>query len=245
MKRIIGIGLLALASLGAQAQNIGGPPFIAVHGKARMETVPDVFPLTITLRETSTDAARTQALIEGHAERILQIAREMRLPDADVSATNLSVSPEYRYDRETEKQVFLGNAYQRQVTLRLRKLQQLADVVGKLPDAKEVRVSTGAFESSRADELRRQLVASAVQDARRTGEAMATAVGRRLGPVHNVSNRGFNLRYVEGAEPPVIFDSPSPMDVPAAAPGSRARIALREGTIELNQDVYVLYTLVD
>jgi hypothetical protein len=42
-----------------------------VHGKAKAEVVPDIFPLEITLKDTSKDAAKTQALIEGHAARIL------------------------------------------------------------------------------------------------------------------------------------------------------------------------------
>ena len=248
MKKVMFAALLLFGAIGAQAQSIGGSPFMAVHGKAKAEVVPDVFPLEITLKDTSLDAAHSQALIEGHAQRILQTVKQMKLPDADVTVSNLSISPEYRYDREAEKQVFVGNVYQRRIKLRFHALPDLAKMIEALPDAKEVQINTGVFETSRADDVRRNLMAKAVEDARATGEVIAKAVGRRLGGVHNVSNQGFNVRYVEGGgdEMPVVFDTPRAMDVVTVS-GSRASapVALREGRIELQQDVYIIYTLVD
>lgn len=248
MKRIIIAVALSLAALGAQAQSISGQPFIAVHGKAKAEVVPDIFPLEITLKDTSQDAAQSQALIEGHAQRILSTIKQMKLPDADVTLSNLSVSPEYRYDRQAEKQVFVGNVYRRQIKLRFRKLSDLAKMIGTLPNAKEVLVDTGEFETSRADEVRRNLMAQAVGDARATGEVMARAVGKRLGDVHNISNQGFNVQYVEGGieEPPVVLGAPASLDS-VTVTGSRMSpgVVLREGRIELQQDVYIIYTLVD
>ena len=239
MRITVALVLMSMISV-ASAQSIGGSPFIAVHGKAKVEVVPDIFPLDITLKDTSEDAASSQALIEGHAARILATVKKMKLPDADVTVSNMSIAPEYRYDRDDQKQVFVGNVYRRQIKLRFRKLTDLAEMVGSLPKAKEVQIDTGTFESSRSDQLRRSLMTKAVEDARATGEVMAKAIGKHLGEVHNVSNQGFNLSYVEGGvdDPPVIMDTPRAVD--AAAP-----IALREGKIELQQDVYIIYTLVD
>ena len=248
MRRFTIAAMLLLCAFGLQAQTISGEPFIAVHGKAKAEVVPDIFPLEITLKDTSEDAARSQALIEGHAARILATIKQMKVPDADVTISNMSVAPEYRYDREGQKQVFVGNVYRRQIKLRFRALPDLARMIGTLPDAKEVQVDTGEFETSRADAVRRSLMAKAVEDARSTGEVMAKAVGKRLGDVHNVSNQGFNVQYVEGGvdDPPVVLAAPAPMDS-VTVTGSRLRsdVVLREGRIELQQDVYIIYKLVD
>ena len=248
MKRMWTGLLLSVCAFGAQAQSIGGVPFIAVHGKARAELVPDVFPLGITLKDTSLDAAGTQARIEAHAQQIMATVKQMKLADADVTVSNLSVSPEYRYDHATEKQVFLGNAYQREIKLRFHALADLAKMIGSLPNAKEVQIETDEFETSHADEVRRSLMGKAIADARQTAEIMAKAVGRKLGGVHNLSNRGFNVQYVEGGndDPPVVLASPKALDRVAVS-GSRMQpdMVLRQGRIELEQDVYVIYTLVD
>jgi hypothetical protein len=248
MKRVWAGLLLLVCAAAGHAQSIGGSPFIAVHGKARAELVPDVFPLEIKLKATSLDAAGTQARIEAHAQQIMATVKQMKMADADVTVSNLSVSPEYRYDRTAEKQVFLGNAYQREIKLRFHALADLAKMIGSLPSAKEVQIDTGEFETSRADEVRRSLMGKAIEDARQTAEIMAKAVGRKLGGVHNISNRGFNVQYVEGGndDPPVVMAAPRSLDS-VTVTGSRLSpgLVLRQGQIELEQDVYVIYTLVD
>lgn len=236
MKRIVLAAAWLLGAFGVQAQSIGGSPFIAVHGKAKTEVIPDIFPVTITLKDTSLDTAATQALIEGDARKIIDRTQSMKMASGDVDVSNLSVSPEYRWDDKERKQVFLGNTYRREIKLRFHKLADLGIFVEALPKAKHVQINTGGFESSKADELRRELVAKAVGDARSTAETMARAVGKRVGPVHNISNQSFNVSYV-------VFDDPSPMDV--AAPAPAPAITLREGTIQLDQNVYIIYTLID
>ena len=49
MRRFTIAAMLLLCAFGLQAQTISGEPFIAVHGKAKAEVVPDIFPLEITL----------------------------------------------------------------------------------------------------------------------------------------------------------------------------------------------------
>jgi uncharacterized protein YggE len=242
MKGLLIAGVLALCLPAARAQSIGGSPFIAVHGKARTEVVPDIFPLSITLKDTNVDGAATQALIERYARQIMDLTQTMAMADRDVDISNLSVSPEYRYDDENDKQVFLGNTYERQIGLRFHSLADLRKAIDAMPKAEQVRLDTGAFESSWADELRRELLSKAVENARATADVMAESVGRRVGQVHNISNQGFNVRYVSSGEA-MELDSIVVTGTRLNAPSPP--VAMREGTIRLDQDVYIIYTLVD
>lgn len=242
IKRISVSLVLALSVLGAQAQSISGQPFIAVHGKAKTEVVPDVFPLEITLKDTSLDAATTQAQIEGHAQQVVALTKAMKMADRDVEISNLSVSPEYRWDDKEDRQVFLGNTYARTIKLRFHALADLQKAIDALPKSKQVQLDTGNFQSSKQDDIRRQLLAQAVQDARKTADIMAGAVGKRIGSVHNISNQGFNVRYVESNEAGTLD---SVMVSGARAPAPAPPVALREGVIQLVQDVYIIYTMAD
>ncbi|TDK24309.1 DUF541 domain-containing protein [Luteimonas aestuarii] len=240
MKSIIAVVVLSLVALGAQDQSIGGAPFIAVQGKAKAEVAPDIFPLDITLSETSKDAARTQALIEGLAREVVDLAQAMGMADRDVTVSNLDVSPEYRYNERNDTEVFLGNTYQREIKFRFRSLADLQKMISSLPQTSQVRLNTRRFETSQAEELRRQLLMQAVEDARRTADIMASAVGKRIGTVHNISNQGFNMRYAAG-------DDYSQLDR-VTVTGARAApppAVLREGSIQLDQNVYIIYTLID
>lgn len=242
MKRIVFVAVLLFGAFNVQAQSIGGSPFIAVHGKAKAEVVPDVLPLEITLKDTSQDAAATQAQIEGYAQQVIALTKAMKMADRDVEISNINVSPEYRWDDKERKQVFLGNTYARTIKLRFHALADLQKAIDALPKSKHVQLSTGGFQSSKQDEIRRELLTQAVQDARKTAEIMASAVGRRVGSVHNISNQGFNVRYVTSNETTTL-DSVVVTGARMVAPAPP--VALREGVIQLDQDVYIIYTLVD
>lgn len=246
----IGIALVVLISMMgvANAQSISGSPFIAVHGKAKTEVVPDVFPLEIMLKDTSLDTAKTQALIEGYANQVVALTKKMEMEDRDVTISNLSVAPEYRYDDKDDKQVFLGNTYEREIKLKFHTLDGLKQMIEALPQAKQVQLDTGTFVSSKADDLRRELLTQAVDDARIAAEIMAKAVGKRVGALHNVSNQGFSVRYVESSNASSngygsTLDS---VTVTGSRVGASAPpVVLSKGTIDLSQDVHIIYTLVD
>ena len=243
MKMRIAVAVvLMVVACASNAQSIGGSPFVAVHGKAKAEVVPDIFPLDITLTDTSLDAGKTQVLIEGYASQVVALTKKMEMEDREVTISNLSVSPEYRYDDKDDRQVFLGNTYERKIKLKFHTLEALKQMIEALPQAKQIRLDTGTFVSSKADELRRVLLTQAVDDARTTAEIMAKAVGKRLGMVHNISNQGFNVRYVESSDS-YSLDS---ITVTGSKLGrAPAPVVLSKGTTQLDQDVYIIYTLVD
>ena len=233
--------LFAAMAIGGQAsaQAINGAPFVAVHGEATREIVPALFPLRVTLSETSTNPA-TQTRIEALAARILAIADRMKVAPADLSIPNLSISPDYEYDSKAEKQVFLGNTYEREIKVRFHALDALREFIAGLPGDKAVRLDTENFETSRSQAFRRELLDEAIADARTTAEALAAGAGRKLGPVHTISNQAFNISYSDDGRAHSL-GTVTVMGSNAAAPPPP--VVLREGRITLDQDVYIIYAL--
>ena len=239
MKKRMMFVLAALAVGGrVDAQAISGAPYVAVHGEARREVVPDLLPLKVTLSETSTDPA-AQARIEALAARILGIADGMKIAAADLSVPNLSISPDYDYDSKTDKQVFLGNTYEREIKVRFHALDAMRKFIAELPDDRALRLDTESFETSRSQELRRVLLDEAIADARSTAQALAAGSGRKLGPVHTISNRAFNVSYSEGGH----GGSLGAVTVMGTNAAPAPPVVLREGRITLDQDVYIIYAL--
>lgn len=236
--RIMWVALvLAFAGM-AQAQAISGEPYVAVRGSASQEVTPDLFPLELTLEETSTNGAGTQARIEKLAGDLLALADAMGVKEEDLTVSNLEISPQYKYNDRTDEQVFLGNKYVREIKVRFHALGKLRDFIGRLPSDKALKLDTGAFMASNSEELRRGLLEKAIANARATAEALAKGVGRKLGPVHTISNQGFNMRYSESA---TTLDSVTVTGANAlSAPGI---VSLREGRITLDQSVYIVYAL--
>lgn len=239
MKTNVFIAVMLVVPSLVSAQSISGPPYIAVHGEARMEVVPDVFPLEITLKETSRDTAAMQAKIESLAQKIVDLAQAQKIVDEDLSIGNLSISPEMDYDEKTEMQVFLGNTYERSIKIRFHSLDRLRTFLAQIPEGKQVHVDTGAFAYAKTDEAKRTLLADAISNAKSTADEMARGVGKRVSGVHTISNQAFNIRYAESA---TTLDTVTVVGTALLAPGT---VVLKEGRITLDQDVYVVYLLAD
>lgn len=235
--------LLACAQNG-MAQSISGVPFIAAQGQARVEVIPDIFPLKVTLTETSLDASATQKKIEALASDIVATAKSMNVTEDDITVGNLNISIEERYDDKTEEQVFVGNSYERIVNLRFHDLQALKSFVDRLPTGKAVRAETGAFAYSKAEEERKKLLQEAMDDARETADQVAAGLGKKIIGVHNASDQPLSSNYFgNGAN----FDRVNVQgSLALMAPGTvrgESEMVLKKGVITLQRTIYIVYLL--
>ncbi len=230
-----------LLATSVNAQSMAGKPFLSVQGHAETRIKPDIFPLEVTIAETSMDPAKSQALVEDLARKALAAAAKQRVEDRDIEIGNLSISPETEYDDDTDTTKFLGNTYERKITVRFRSLDSLRAFLGDLPASKHVKFATETFEYSKQAELKRQLRREAIEDARRGAEDMAAAVGKRLVELQNVSDRAQSTVYSASG-----FNAGS-LDTVRVVGGyiRSADIVLREGEIKVSAEAYLIYVIGD
>jgi uncharacterized protein YggE len=247
MNKPLRLGALCLAfalPLAASAQSFRGKPFLAVQGHAETRVKPDIFPIDVTISDTSMDAGKSQVLVEDLSKSVLDSAQKLRLADADIEVGNLSVSPQSEWDDDHEKETFLGNEYERRLRLRFHDLQSLRTFISTLPEGKNVQLQTRPFEFSGARELQRKLRRQAIEDAQRGAADMAGAVGKRLVELHNISDRAQSTNYSASG----YSNLDSIAAVALLAPGSvrrRADIVLREGEIQVSADAFLVYVIGD
>lgn len=261
--RTIVLATLLAAAAPVLAQSVGGAPFVAVHGHAQVEVVPDIFPLRIELHDEGMDVGKAQARVEELTTLVLDSARKLKLEDRDIDVGSLEIAPQSRYDESTRKSVFTGNRYGRSIVLRFRSLSALREQVAAMPAGKNVEVSTGQFEFAEADEARRKLLVDAIADGRRTADVLAAGIERKVLGAQTIStspmalNVGSYINAIDAAnvESTTILTSEQIRRIPVGrnitgvallAPGTvRSAIALERGSITLESDVYILYLLGD
>jgi len=260
MKKLLCLLLLSLAAP-AFAQNA---PFIAVKGQATVDVVPDVFPLDIDIHAEGMDVAKAQARVEELTRAVIAQARSLGLQDKDIYVGSIGISPQTRYDDKTDKSVFTGNKYTREIGLTFTDLDKLRQQVAATPPGENVEVNTQAFRLAGANEARRKLLIDAIANARSSAEVLAAGVGRRLGPVQTISTSPLSLSGgsyinpidVASVESTTILTAeqieriPVPRNVTSVAllgKGSvnRADIQLEKGSVRLSSEVYIVYTLQD
>jgi uncharacterized protein YggE len=232
-----------LGSSAATAQTFATKPFLSVQGHAEAKVTPDLFPVTVTLKETGMDPAKSQGFVESLAARVLEAAKAQGGQDKDIDVGKLSVSPETKWKDDDETEVFLGNTYEREIEVRFRDLEALRRFIAALPDQKQVRIETGEFEYSDRRALQRKLRREAIADAKAAAEEMADAVGKRLVELFNVSDRSQSTIYSNqgfaggGLDSVTVYGS--------SVQRRTSEIVLKEGEITISADAYLVYIIGD
>lgn len=247
MRNFLVLCLLVVAPA-LSAQTFSSRPFLSVQGHSEAKVKPDIFPVKVTLDETGTNPAKSQALVEDLAAKVLAAAKAGGAKDSDIDVGNLSVSPDTKWDDKTEREIFLGNNYERVIEVRFQNLDSVRSFIAALPDMKQLKIATGEFQYSGRRELERKLRREAIADAKAAADDMSTAVGKRLVELFNVSDRAqstiySNLGY-SGSGTPVGRNATS---VTLLAPGTvrTVGIVLKEGEITVSADAYLVYIIGD
>jgi uncharacterized protein len=191
---LLAVALLASASASASAsaqQPVSSEPDIETVGTGTRRIAPDRAAVHVTIQTRARSAAAAAAANATAVQAVIDTLRRAGLDSAASTAT-YRVGPEYdRRPVSGEPQVI---GYMAHSTIRVRPPR--IDLVGRVIDASFAKGATGvegvSFESSRAEEARREALADAAGAARRDAEALARALGGSLGPLLSTSTVGRN-----------------------------------------------------
>ena len=190
---LLAAALLASASASASAQQpVSSEPDIETVGTGTRRIAPDRAAVHVTIQTRARSAAAAAAANATAVQAVIDTLRRAGL-DSAASTSMYRVGPDYeRRPVSGEPPQVIG--YVAHSTLRVRPPR--IDLVGRVIDASFAKGATGVegvfFESSRAEEARREALADAAGAARRDAEALARALGGSLGPLLSTSTVGRN-----------------------------------------------------
>ena len=190
---LLAAALLVSASASASAQQAGSSePDIETVGTGTRRIAPDRAAVHVTIQTRARSAAAAAAANATAVQAVIDTLRRAGL-DSAASTAMYRVGPDYdRRPVSGEPPQVIG--YVAHSTLRVRPPR--IDLVGRVIDASFAKGATGVegvfFESSRAEDARREALADAAGAARRDAEALARALGGSLGPLLSTSTVGRN-----------------------------------------------------
>ena len=235
MKHLLSIALLFIGNA-AFAQMPPPPPapirMISVSGEAHGQFAPDQAVLSLSLISHNPNLVAAKKENDGKLDKLVAIAREFKIAKEDIAASNVSISPEYKYDNN--QQQFVGYMVNRSVTLTLQELAIHERVLSAIVDAEIDQVNGIEFTLKNPEDAAMKLRAKAVANAKATAEALAQAAGVKLGQPIAISEGGASM--------------PMP---PQAMMAMRADVAMEKssvapslpGLIKLSQSVNVTFGL--
>ncbi|HET7203913.1 MAG TPA: SIMPL domain-containing protein [Steroidobacteraceae bacterium] len=186
----------------AAAHDTMPPPLISVTGEGEVKAMPDMAYVTLGVEARKPSLAEARAQVTTAVERLLALARDLKIDPKLVDSTQLQVQPEYRWNEKDSQRVLLGYVVSRQIEIELRDLERLGPLLERAVSAGANQVGGARLDSSKRKELEREALAKAVEDARLDAEALARAAGTRLGPAYNLTATTavpFQPKYLERA----------------------------------------------
>jgi uncharacterized protein YggE len=200
---------------------------VTASGNGNSYGAPDEARVNFGVAKRASDARRALSDASKAAEKVSAAIGKAGVAKKDIQTSNLSV-----YPQQTErggKIVIIGYEASIQVTVRVRKIADLGDIITAANDAGSDNISGPMFEIAEDSAYRDQAITEAVADARGAAEAMAKAAGKDIGDVLNITTSnvtvpiyGRNLAYADAM---------------------RAAVPIETGQLQISANVTVVFEL--
>lgn len=222
------LGLL-FACLSTFAKASEDTQLIAVSGMGSLTLVPDTASITLGISVRGSELPKMQAAADAVIASALETLQGLNMDDRDLAATNIRISPRYRYDQSLQKSIADGYEVSRDLRVTVRDLTLLGQVMSEASSAGINSVSPPQLSSSKYEDNYQQALLLAVQQAKQRAAALAKAADVQLGPVVRMSTHETSYRP----------EQPMRMVMESDAPGA----TYQPGEIQVSAKVNVAFAI--
>jgi uncharacterized protein YggE len=156
------------------------PPEISAEGHGEVSVTPDEATVIISVETRSATATEAAEENARRVRAVLDALEDMGLGGDDVVTSGYTVAPDWKRDREENREL-IGYMARNTVRVRLDEMDQIGRVIDASLGAGANRIESVRFDVSDTEEPTREALAAAVEQAQSLGLAMAEAAGGGLG----------------------------------------------------------------
>jgi hypothetical protein len=187
---------------------------ISAYGTGTVDTEPDHAVVRVAVNRTNNEPQQALAATSDAVAAVRQVLRDRGIPDANITSSRTSIQSSW--DGYGPERKFLGHQCRAEFSIRVDQLDAVEPVVVELVAAGADEVLGVDYDTSRAESLRADARARAVDAAKAKAAHYAETAGVALGPVVHVED-------VDAGPSPVMYRlaAAPPADAGAAgfAPG--------------------------
>lgn len=188
---VLAAALLVFSVAGTNLAAAAEPNTIAVSGMAEQEVAPDMayIDVGINVRADDAETARTQ-----EAQIASQIRRALlglAITDNDLQNTSYYLYQEYKVDRNGVRTAY-KYVLDSSIKVTVKDLDKLSQVIDNVVEAGATNISNITYALSTQNIIQRQLLATAVENARDKAAVVANAGSRTLGNMLSADINSFD-----------------------------------------------------
>ena len=155
-----------------------------VTGKGTASVAPDEATITAQVSLIDRDAGKAQVRASKEVDEMLSAIKSFSLKPNSLNASELSLLPEYRWDRATDQQQSIGFRVTRTISFTIAEIDCLGAALSALANSGATLISSPVMGSSEAQDARDEALVNAVKDAQKKLTLLAGAAACRLPASH-------------------------------------------------------------
>ncbi|MCJ1903052.1 MULTISPECIES: SIMPL domain-containing protein [Paracoccus] len=203
---------------------------LTVTGTGHATIQPDMATITLGVSTRAATAAEAMTQNAEQQAKVIETLKAEGIEARDIQTSGLNLSPVMDYSDQGQPPKLTGYGAQNSVTVRVRDIAGLGEVLDKLVASGANEISGIAFSREDMAEAEDRARTEAVAEARRRAEVMAEAAGMRLG------------RLISLSEAPT-GGGPRPMMAMRAQAAGSADTPIEAGELAVSADVTAVFAM--
>lgn len=182
MAALIGFGTLPVLS---QAADVPEGPHITTVGTSQFDVKAELATLVFNVSIVSPTAANAKKLADQRVAKYVEFLSKNGIEKSDIDAANVSTEQDYEYSNSTRK--FAGYSAVRSVTVTLRDLSKLNELLDGALEAHLNEIESVTFGVLKPELYREQARQAAIKNAIEQATSVAKGFGVQLGAVYSIN----------------------------------------------------------
>lgn len=170
----------------------------SVSGSGTVYAKADIANLTVGLKtDTKKTAAEATKNSTDKMNEIVKAVKDLGVEEKDIKTTNYLLNPVYNWTEKTGQQL-VGYEVSQNVTLKIRNLEKIGDIIAKTTEKGANQIGGISFTIDDEYQLRNEARALAIEKAKEKAQLIASESGMKLGEIKNVfetSQPVYDLMY--------------------------------------------------
>ena len=223
-----------LFSLNSLAGALPDSPHLYVKGVGVITVKPDIAQLHLSINFTNKNVIEAKKQSDSLAAKVIKIAEQYKIDKKDISASELNIHRETEYHSAKQKQIFIGYQVNRNISLKIRNLDQYTEIMQTLINSGVNEVGYVTLLSSKEDELRQQAKEKAIKDVKNAVKSLARSFDVKVGDLYRVSESPIKEEDVYAMKAMVRMRE---------APANIVNDSFEPGNIEIEETIYAVYLI--
>lgn len=158
---------------------------IAISGEGKVTAIPDIATIDVGLTTEKSDVKNAQLENTTKMNRLIANLKNLGVDSKDIQTSYYNIYPQY--DWPNGKQILRGYQVSQGVTVKIRNLDKIGDILAAAGEGGANQVSGLSFNIDDPEVLRQEARVKALENAKEKAEALARVAGVSLGKIVSFS----------------------------------------------------------